>query len=63
MERNIALPVMMDVVKYPTARRQLRRGRYGGMMYRFTKQSADETIEVIAEVKKTECWLLTAYRL
>ena len=53
---------MKDVVKYPTAQRQQRRGPNGGWVYKFTKRLDAGSIVVIAEVKKDVCWLVTVYR-
>ena len=63
LERDLSLELMENVIEIHTARREVRRpGVNGGIVYQFTRASADETITVIAEVRKTECWLVTAYR-
>jgi hypothetical protein len=62
-ERAISLEAMKDVVKYPTQREQQWRGPNGGFVYKFTKRTGRDTLVVVAEVKKSECWLITAFKL
>jgi hypothetical protein len=52
---------MKDVVKYHSHKRQQYRGRHGGHVYKFTKTVDGKTVAVVAEVKKSECWLVTAF--
>jgi hypothetical protein len=41
---------------------QHRRGEHGGFVYEFSRQVGAQRLIVIAEVKKAECWLITAWR-
>lgn len=52
---------MKDIVHYHDAKRQQYRGNHGGFVYKFTKHAAGQTIAVVAEVKKDECWLISAF--
>ncbi len=52
---------MKDVVKYHDTRKQQYRGEHGGFVYRFSKSTDDMTLVVVAEVKKGECWLISAF--
>lgn len=60
-QREIPLQAMKDVVNYPDAKRQQYRGEHGGFVYKFTKVVDGDTLAVIAEVKKDECWLISAF--
>ena len=63
LERDLSVDLMQNIVEFHTTRKQLRRpGPNRGIVYEFTHRNADETIVVIAEVLKAECWLVTAYR-
>jgi len=53
---------MQAVVINRKRRAQHRRGEHGGFVYEFVRESEGETLTVIAEVKKTECWLITGWR-
>jgi hypothetical protein len=53
---------MQEVVRDPDRWTQHRRGEHGGFVYEFVRQRGSETLTVVAEVKKTECWLITAWR-
>jgi hypothetical protein len=53
---------MQDLVRNPSRRVQHRRGEHGGFVYEFMRQSGDQTLTVIAEVKRHECWLITGWR-
>ena len=39
-----------------------RRGEHGGFVYEFVKRVDGQKCTVIAEVKRHECWLITAWR-
>ena len=55
------MPAMKDVVNYLAVKRQQYRGEHGGFVYNFTKLVVGDTLAVIAEVKKVECWLISAF--
>jgi hypothetical protein len=60
-ERGVSLQSMRDVVNYPDAKRQQYQGEHGGFVYKFSKRVGTGTRVVIAEVKKHECWLISAW--
>lgn len=62
-ERSISVEIMQNVVKYPDSKRQQYRGIHGGFVYKFIKTIGTDTIAVAAEVKKDECWLVSAFKL
>ena len=63
LERDLTVELMENIVEMPTSQKQLRRpGPHGGIVYEFTRRNTDGNIVVIAEVWKTDCWLITAYR-
>ena len=55
------MQAMKDVVNYPDAKTQQYRGLHGGYVYRFYKTVGKATLVVVAEVKKDECWLMSAW--
>jgi hypothetical protein len=57
-ERGISLDEMKAVIKYAQKGR-LRAGVHGGTVYKFVRAS----LVVVAEIKESECWVITAYRL
>lgn len=60
-ERGVSLEAMKDVVNYHQSRIQQYLGDHGGFVYRFKKAVDRKTLVVAAEVKGTECWLLTGF--
>ena len=54
---------MRDVVNYHTKKTQQYRGNHGGMVYKFSKAVEGETLFVVAEVKKTEAWIVSCFKL
>jgi hypothetical protein len=54
---------MKDVVKYATTKKQQYRGNNGGFVYKFTKTVDGNTVSVVAELKKGECWLISAFHV
>jgi hypothetical protein len=60
-ERGVSLQNMKDVVNYHDAKTQQYRGEHGGFVYRFSKRAGADKLVVIAEVKKHECWLISAW--
>jgi len=53
---------MQAVDANPERRVQHRRGEHGGFVYEFVRKTGRDKLTVIAEVKKTECWLITGWR-
>ena len=62
-ERMVSLQSMKDVVNYHDRKLQQIRGEHGGFVYRFSKKAGTDTLVVIAEVKKHECWLISAWSM
>jgi hypothetical protein len=60
-ERDVPLESMKDVVKYHDSKMQQYRGDNGGFVYKFKKTVDKSTLAVVAEVKKKECWLISAF--
>jgi hypothetical protein len=60
-ERDLSLENVKNVVRYPDSVEDLSRGRHGGSLKRFKKAVDDRTLVVIAEVKRTDCWLATSF--
>jgi len=60
-QRQIKLTEMIAVLTAPDSQRQQMRGEHGGFVYLFTRRLGGRQICVVAEVKKTECWIVTAY--
>ena len=60
-ERDISIESMKAVVNYPEGKRQQYRGLNGGFVCKFSKTVDSKTLVVIAEVKKSECWLISAF--
>ena len=52
---------MKDVVNYPDKMIQQYSGNHGGFVYRFSKTVGQKTLVVVAEVKKSEAWLMTGF--
>jgi len=60
-QRVLSVESLKDVIKCPDWRHQQRRGEHGGFVYRFEKTVKGKTLVVAAELKKSECWIITAY--
>jgi len=52
---------MEDVVNYHDKKIQQYKGNHGGFVYRFEKTVNGRKLAVIAEVKKTEAWLISCF--
>lgn len=52
---------MQDVVNRHQDKLQHRRGEHGGFVHEFTRRVGGKKVRVIAEVKRTECWLITGW--
>ena len=61
-ERGVSVQAMKDVVNCHDAKTQQYRGTHGGFVYRFSRASGTENLVVVAEVKKHECWLISAWK-
>jgi hypothetical protein len=60
-ERGLSLDEMKNVLKYPDSKRWQYRGEHGGVVFRFAKAAGGRKLTVVAEVKKSDCWILTGY--
>jgi hypothetical protein len=60
-ERGIPVQAVKDVVKYHHEKRLQYKGKNGGIVWRFSRTSGGKTLVVIAEVKKTEAWLISCF--
>jgi len=60
-ERSISIELMKIVVSSPDRKTQQYLGNHGGFVYRFSKSVDGSIVAVIAEIKKEECWLISAF--
>jgi hypothetical protein len=60
-ERGLSLEDMKNVVKYGAAQISLHHGKHGGIVKKLKKTVAGKTLVAVAEFKKQDCWLITAY--
>lgn len=60
-ERGFCLEQLKSVVNYPDRKKQQYKGDNGGFVYRFEKAIHGETVIAIAEVRKSECWLISGW--
>jgi hypothetical protein len=61
--RNLSLENVHNVVRYPGSQKRVGPGHHGGYVHTFEKCVDGITLKVVAEIKKTDCWLMTAYEL
>jgi len=62
--RNLSLENVKNVVNYPDKEIKVNRpGRHGGKVRTFEKTVDGITLKVVAEIKGSDCWLMTAYEL
>ena len=59
-DRLLSSDMVENTVKYGE-KHLLRDGTHGGKVFRFVKTIDGKQFMVFAEIKKSECWLLTAY--
>ena len=52
---------MKDVVNYHDKKQQQCRGKHKGHVYKFEKTVDIKTLVVIAEINKTEAWLISGW--
>jgi hypothetical protein len=60
-ERGFCLEQLKSVVNYPDKKKQQYKGTNGGFVFKFEKVIDGETVVAIAEVKKSECWLISGW--
>jgi len=60
-ERGLSLEAMKNVVNYHDKKQQQCRGKHKGHVYKFEKTEDSKTLVVIAEIKKTEAWLISGW--
>lgn len=60
-EREFSLESVKATVNSPQSKAEIGTGPHGGKRYKFKKTVDGKTLVVVAEVKRTECWLATAY--
>jgi len=60
-EREVSIEAMKDVVNSHDSKTQQYLGMHGGFVYRFSKTIDVRKLTVIAEIKKEECWLISAF--
>jgi hypothetical protein len=60
-ERNLSLEEMKAVIRCHEHKKQMNRGKHGGFVYTFAKTASGRKLVVVAETKKTECWIMTGY--
>lgn len=62
--RNLSSESIKNVVNYPTTKKLVcPRGRHRGKVYTFEKCVDGTTLKVVAEIRNSDCWLMTAYEL
>ena len=60
-ERGLNLEQLKRVVNSHDRKRQQYKGDNGGFVYKFEKEIDERALIAIAEVKKTECWLISGW--
>jgi len=62
--RNLSSENIKNVVNCPDKETKISHpGRHGGKVRAFEKTVDGVTLKVVAEIKGSECWLMTAYEL
>jgi len=60
--RNLSLEDIKNVVRYPGKQRRTKtQPHHGGHVVVFEKTVDGRTLKVVAEIKDSDCWLITAY--
>ena len=62
-ERDLLIEQVKATVNYPDRRKKQWRGVHGGFVYAFVKKIDGRFLEVVAEIKADEAWLVTEYWL
>jgi hypothetical protein len=60
-ERELSADAAKNVVKYSQGRVKQCAGHHGGHNYKFHKTVDGKTLVVVAELKGSECWLISGY--
>ena len=60
-ERNLSVEDIKAVVRSPDKKRILKQGPHGGDLIMFQKTVDEVTLKVVAEIKRKDCWLVSAY--
>jgi hypothetical protein len=60
-ERGLTLEQLKSVVNGPSRKMQQYRGDNGGFVYKFEKEISGVQVAAIAEVKQSECWLISGW--
>ncbi|MBI2927679.1 MAG: hypothetical protein HYY24_18440 [Verrucomicrobia bacterium] len=61
-EREFSLENVKMTVNYPQHRIKIgTTGQHGGIRWKFKKTVEGRTLVIVAEIKKNDCWLATAY--
>ena len=60
-ERGITVVELKDVVNYSQTKTAQYKGDHGGVVFRFSKVRGKDTVTVVAEIKGSECWLITGW--
>ena len=60
-EREFSLENVKAVICAPHQKTRIGQGMHGGRRWKFKKTVDDRTLVVVAEIRNTDCWLLTAY--
>jgi hypothetical protein len=60
-ERGIDIEAMKNVVKYAQKRTFQYKGEHGGNVYRMSKPLGAQWLTVAAEIKGSECWIITGF--
>lgn len=60
-ERNLSVEEIKEAVRRPTRRRKLKADGDGGILYRFERIGRDGALVVIANLRRDEARLVTAY--
>jgi hypothetical protein len=60
-ERGLTLEQLKSVVNFPDKKKQQYKGDNGGFVYKFEKIIDGKTVVAIAEVKSSECWLISGW--
>jgi len=63
-DRSLSTENIRNVVNYPSVRTKTKRpARRGGAVWIFEKSVDSVRLKVVAEIKREECWVITAYEL
>ncbi len=61
VERGLSEQAIKDAVKYAAVFVRQKKGENGGWVYRCEHKIEGRILVVAAEIRNTECWLLTAF--